>query len=616
MKDCERKIHLKDCSVTKNGVRHRYFSLAESRKVDGKNQKTTIRYLGNITEAQEESYRCALKSINSGKGSIVDLEDLRYERSYEFLNVAVMHCLWQQLGFSKIFSRCDGSHKEVSTEQVAEILVTAKLLKPSSNVRTVEWCNESTLLPKLMGNSPGKYNRMKIFHELSTLAACRPNMEEHFLGLAQKYNSDGFDIFFIDGTTTYFEGTECELARPGKDKTTGFQTHIVLILLVTDRQGYPCAWEVYEGNDKEVKRLKEIAQRICTQYKITNITFCFDRGFASMKNFEMIEDLQSKFISGLDRNQISQVCDVALFQNTTRQKILDNAATLHQFATPTKGEASKRRWPIDGFYTADGERYYRDLGVKSLLGGHYRYVAGFSTDIYQAEQAHREQARLDAFLKICELNEELAAAKKDRDLDVAARKVSDILEAHKMQGIIQFTLTPTSVKVGNDTIQSGVIKYSVDSEAWHQAQLLDGLFVYVTDHSEVDAVGMFKLTAYDITRHYKDKFVIEQDFRGLKNIIDLRPLYVRLPEHVRALVSISMMAQFINVFITRRLATIGMSLNEFYNLLDQSKSVAVLSTPKRTLNKLVKTQPRLITALEALDLKDSVFSDRTMATLA
>lgn len=103
--------------------------------------------------------------------------------------------------------------------------------------------------------------------------------------------------------------------------------------------------------------------------------------------------------------------------------------------------------------------------------------------------------------------------------------------------------------------------------------------------------------------------------KDLKNIINIRPLFVRLPEHVRALVGISVVAQFMNVFIARKLETIGMSLREFYFLLDKSASVAVLKTPKRIFTKLVKTQPQLIKALEVIGLKNSVFSDRTMATM-
>jgi transposase len=73
-------------------------------------------------------------------------------------------------------------------------------------------------------------------------------------------------------------------------------------------------------------------------------------------------------------------------------------------------------------------------------------------------------------------------------------------------------------------------------EEWDQACKLDGVFVYITDHKE-QKNGAFVISAYDVVNHYKNKYVIENDFRYLKNIIDIRPLFVRLPEHVKAAVS-------------------------------------------------------------------------------
>lgn len=109
--------------------------------------------------------------------------------------------------------------------------------------------------------------------------------------------------------------------------------------------------------------------------------------------------------------------------------------------------------------------------------------------------------------------------------------------------------------------------------------------------------------------------MIEQNFRDLKNIVNIRPLFVRLPEHVRALIGISVVAQFMNAFLTRKLTTIDMSLHEFYCLLEKSAAVATLKTPKRSFNKLIQTQPKLTQALEVIGLKDFAPSSQTMAIL-
>ena len=610
MKDSTKKIHLKDCGFTKNGKRYNYFALAEASKVDGKNQKKVIKYLGELTEPQVESYRYALRNINEGKASVIDIDDMTFEDRKDFLDVSVLHHLWMQLGLSKAFLPAS-SHprKDVATSQVAEILTLSKLLKPSSNTGTVEWW-QGTFLPELMGVVPEKYNRMKIFNELSEITARKTQIENRLFEIVRNQNDSEFEIFFVDGTTTYFEGTHCELGKPGKDKTTGFKTHQILIMLLTDRAGYPCAWDICDGSEKEVSRFEDLAERICKDHKITNITYCFDRGFASAKNFRTIRGFLSRFISGIDKDQIARVFDVEKFQ-VTRDKIVEHAKALSELTVPEKREARRQIAPNDGFCTADGERYYKELGVQ----GAYRYIAGFSTEIFQAARANREQDQIAAFLKISDLNAELGSAKRDRDLDVVAKRVDNILEDYQMQNLITYTIIPNSVKSGTSTVQSCAIQPALNADEWHKAGLLDGIFIYITDHVEKTALGSFTVSAHDVTRHYKDKYVIEQNFRDLKNIVNIRPLFVRLPEHVRAIIGISVVAQFMNIFLTRKLATIGMSLHEFYSLLAKSASVAILKTPKRTLNKLIQTQPKLIKALEVLGLKDSVFSQQTMAIL-
>ncbi|OFZ70679.1 MAG: hypothetical protein A2451_03065 [Bdellovibrionales bacterium RIFOXYC2_FULL_39_8] len=65
------------------------------------------------------------------------------------------------------------------------------------------------------------------------------------------------------------------------------------------------------------------------------------------------------------------------------------------------------------------------------------------------------------------------------------------------------------------------------------------VFVILIRKTE-SAGGHFIVPASTIVGHYKNKFVIENAFRHLKSIVDLRPFFVRLDDHVRAHVDICM----------------------------------------------------------------------------
>ena len=101
--------------------------------------------------------------------------------------------------------------------------------------------------------------------------------------------------------------------------------------------------------------------------QISDVTFCFDRGFACKENFKKITtEMKCHFISGIDQDQIAPIFDAEKFAATTRDQLLKRSEEIQE---SQKSRLPARRVPIDGFYTSDGNRFYKELGkVKK-----YRY---------------------------------------------------------------------------------------------------------------------------------------------------------------------------------------------------------------------------------------------------
>jgi transposase len=579
-------LHLKNCTIKRGGKSYPYYAIAESHFENGKNQKRIIKYLGPLSLDEANSFKLLLKSINSGKLDVLQLDNIQLESTKDFLNIYTLHSIWKNLGFKNIFPFSE--KKDVQLGTVAEILTISKLLNPSCATKTVDWIDR-TYLPEVLGIGNEQYNRMKIFNELDGISKNQEKIEKTLIDLSKKFNSGNFKIFFIDGTTTFFEGNQCEIAKPGDDKTTGYRSHTILILLVTDAKGYPVAWEVCEGNEKEIIKFQFLAKRICEEYGVKDFTFCFDRGFASLKNFKTLSGYSSHFISGIDKNQIAQVFDVDKFF-LLRDSLIKYHDTYN--IDPSK---TKNLLPLNGFYSSNGEKFFKELGVT----GAYRHVVGFSVEIFKAEQLRREKNQLMTLEEINELNEELSTAKADRDLDVTVRKVEKIIETHQMGKIIQYVLIPKSIKRKKNFIQTARIEITVDNKSYTDAGKLDGLFVYITDHIEKTNSGHFIVSAADIVIHYRNKYIIEKDFKQIKNNIELRPLFVRLENHVRAMVTITILAQFINVFIEDRLRKLEISSQKFLQQLSNCSSVAKLSGHGR---KVIKQLPMPALIANALPL--------------
>ncbi len=575
--------HLKPNPKMQNGKRYTYYDIAENFiDAKGKHQKKKIKYLGLLSPEKVQATKLALRVFNQEDLLIFEPTALEYIDSKRYLDVALMNLIFDDLGLNKVFHII--SDKNVGTGDVAKILCINRCLNPLANYKTVDWLKDS-YLPGIMGIDPEKYNKDKIFRELGNIYNKRKFLKKHFATMSKKFNQDELELYFFDGTTSYFEGNCCSLADAAKDKTSGYQEKVILICLVTDKKGFPINWDVFSGKKRDVKEFQKIAASMAEEQGIKEVTFCFDRGVASVANFQLIEnELQSKYISGLDRNQIERAFNVDQFCKILRPKILEYSNSIAK---------ETRSVPIDGFCKLGRDRFYKDLGVKEGK----RYVVSFNVKIYEKEQQTRKALIDLAKNRIDEINQELQTAKKYRDERAVENTIVELLKKYRLTSVFaNYQIIPMAVNSNGHVVQSHKIEYSIDEQALNEVEKEDGILVYITNHTEKEN-GRFKVSAFDIVSHYKDKYVIENAFRYLKSIEDLRPFYVYLPEHVNAHVDICMTAYFINTYIYHKLRDIGMSLADFYTLLEQYARVCTLTISEKQNITLLKKLSKEITAI-------------------
>ena len=76
--------------------------------------------------------------------------------------------------------------------------------------------------------------------------------------------------------------------------------------------------------------------------------------------------------------------------------------------------------------------------------------------------------------------------------------------------------------------------------------LLYGLVVRLLSNHIQSSDKQFILSGRDIINAYRDKAKIEDVFKHIKSFLKIRPFYVNLYEHVRAVYSICVLAYFLN----------------------------------------------------------------------
>lgn len=568
----KRRIHLHhQPRMTKKRGRVDYYSLATCSYEDGKNRKKIIFGIGELSKEQAEQYRAFLKALNGNMPimNITDFESIVYKEDRSYLDVLMADQLWKLLGLDTVFNSNISRNQNLSTEHVARILTINKLLAPSSKIRTIQWL-KSTFLPEIIGIDPENYEKNKVFRELANIHKHKSEIEKHFLAFSKGIKGQ-YEAFYFDGTTSWFEGSKCSLAEYDIEKTRGYFDQVIGFMLVTDNLGYPVAWDVVNGKTKDTTAFKGFIDRISNEYGFKEITYCFDRGVASAKNFDFVRKFGGKFISGIKDNQIKDVFDLQKFR-FTRAKITDQILAAEE--TNQEFQEQKRKViGIDGFLSFNDKTFFKDLGVVDEK----RYIVSFNLDLCTKEGLERQKRIEETLLAITEKNEELVSAKKDRDFNATERDLIDLFKRHRTREFFAYTLLPRTSKYESSSFE---IKCEHKLSRVESAQLTDGLLVYITDHVERKANGEFKLSARDIVGHYRGKYVVENAFREMKSFLHLRPIHVWKNTHVKAHFDIGVIAYFVNNYIYRELTKLGTtSLRQFYEQLDRNAKVAKLAAP-------------------------------------
>lgn len=575
--------HLKKNPKKQNGKEYAYYNIAENfTDSRGKHQKKLIKYLGVLSNERADIIRLALRAFNGEDLFLVDFKAIKYVEAKRYLDVALVSLIYDQLGIGQVYNL--ESEKELSTADVAKILILSRCLDPQANYLTVDWFRDS-YLPALMNVDPEKYNKDKIFHELEPIYNRREHLQKKLLSLSRQFHDDDLELYFFDATTSYFEGECCEMAEGAKEKTTGYQDKVILILLVTDKKGFPITWQVFSGAKHEASKFKDIGNQMCKKFGIKEVTFCFDRGIASASNFDFISDvtlLNSKYISGLDRNQMEDVFDLDSFAKNIRPTLIvkyREQETTH----------IKKRYPTLGFSRFGADRFFKDLGVKNGK----RHVISFNINIFEKEQKTRGLMIEKVKQEFDKINLEVLSIKGDRESEPLEKRIEKLISKYRLQKIIGYNIVPLAVKCKNDFIQGYKIEYWINQDAFTEAEKHDGTFIFVTNHIEVQNAH-FIVPAQMIVAHYKDKYVIENAFRYLKSFADLRPFFVRLDDHVNAHIDICMCSYFISLFIYYKLHSLGISLETFYKTIKDYSRVCMLETKTGTREALLRVLPKNI----------------------
>lgn len=486
-------MHLRVTKVKQKAGIAEFVQLVESERhpETGVPRARVLHHFGRKDQLDVEGLKRLVKSISrfidepaGTQGTLFDLPNVE-KSPFEFLgsraigHVWLLNGLWSRFGIDRILKELLND-REFSTpvERLLFALVANRAVAPCSKLAMEDWVEKDVLIPGLEAVSSDQLYRAMDF----LLSANAAIQEGVFFSVANLLNIE-VDVIFLDTTSTYFEveaedeedsDARLHLRRRGKSKDNHPELPQVVIGFAMTRSGIPVRCWTWPGNTNDQSVVEEV-KRDLNGWKLGRVVTVADAGFNSEKNRRILQQAGGHYIIG---------------------------ERLRAGKTGEPVEALS----IGGRYTAyDDGLEMKEVKVGKPENANFRrYVI-----VKNPDMARRDKAKRDDIVAAVE--QELDKLKKIKEKE-AHHKAECELRAHKTYGRY-IKQTPKG-------------RLTLNREKIAQEERCDGKFmISSSDHS---------LSAEDIMYGYKALWAIERTFRDMKHVLDLRPVYHRLSDRIRA----------------------------------------------------------------------------------
>ncbi len=211
------------------------------------------------------------------------------EQYHTFLNNIISHKLvGLDLVLGKIFNEIGFNKIE---DEIFKDLVLYRLVYPKSKLKTTQY---------LYRYAQKKYSEDEVYRYLDKLHRSQKETAQQIsFTHSKKILDNEINIVFYDVTTVYFEiDNEDELRRTGFSKEGKHQNPQIVLGLLVSKNGYPLAYDIFEGNKFEGHTLLPVIDAFKTKYKLSQLVIVADAGLLSNKNVVELQEKSYEFILG------------------------------------------------------------------------------------------------------------------------------------------------------------------------------------------------------------------------------------------------------------------------------------------------------------------------------
>lgn len=343
-------------------------------------------------------------------------------------------------------------------------IIINRIVNPRSKLATVSWL-KGTAFSKICGLNADRLRVNKLYQAMDVLYRHLDQVLDNF---NQPSENQRQKLLLYDITSTYFEGNGPQSATHGYSRDKRPDRPQILLGLCLNAQGFPIYFRIFRGNMQDKQTVIDMLEGLNTNFYFDSYIFVGDRGMVTIKNLERIKTLGLDYLVALTHTESRQLLHSLEFQQL---ELYDS-----QIPVEILGD------------TRDGSRYI-------LCGSPYR-------------RAHDEKLFEKLLTKGREALESVQAM-----VDKGVIKDRD-----KILKRAQKKLTKSGADPYYDfTYENGQLEIIEHQEKIALGRQLCGYYILKTTQKHI--------SAQEAEHSYKQLQTVEEAFREIKELINIRPIY-------------------------------------------------------------------------------------------
>jgi hypothetical protein len=445
-------------------------------------------------EALERLVGSVARHLEPGKARAIAAESLEFTESRPLGGTWVLDALWERLGIGPAMRELlKGRRLDPSAERVLFALVANRALAPSSKLAASRWASEDVLVAGLPATTDDA-----CYRAMDWLLQIREALEKRVFDRACEVLGLEVDLLFFDTTSTYFQVEEADAT------------------VARDQRGDP----VPDG-EGEVRTA----------------------GFRTWGKSKDHRDDLPQVVIGMAVTRDGIPLRTWCWPGNT-----GDSALIRQVKDDLRGwTLSKVVWVADrGFTSAENRRYLRKGGNHYIIGERLRSGSA------EADAALSRQGRYQEVAENLRVKEVRIAEDErfvichspegaERDAAIRARMTAQLKEL--INGTDALPRDKRAELRGVISAKPGLNRYlrvtpggllRIDAARARAEENLDGKYLLRTSDP--------KMSAEDIALGYRQLLEVERGWRDLKQVMDLRPVYHRKEDRIRAHVALCWLA--------------------------------------------------------------------------